>query len=304
MNIGDDVKREAKKLRGAGILTMCHASDWHKAIGLALSVRARCPGLPIAVVRPPSLHGRLSPYFDVYIDEIPGLRGFSHKLHLDQYSPFEKTLFLDADMLAMRDLRLLMAHWSGCDFTARGRLLDGGISNFGLDRRVVLCRLGKPRFSCVDGAGHYYFESPNCNAVFSRAREILGEYSRWAPGARVADEDLLGIVMTERGIHPFACGKQVVGFVKAMRGRAIGVDLLKGRCSYVDLAGDHVEPFLLHFAYNMSPIFYHNLLRKFSDAHDGPADVNWRLIGLKEFAHYTMWWGAKARVRRLLGPRR
>jgi len=259
---------------------MCHSADWHKAIGLSLSLRRRCPGLPIAAVASPALQERLKPYFDFVVNERPDVRGFAHKLYLEEYSPFTKTLFVDADMLVMRDLRLLMEQWSGCGFTARGRLLDGGVSNFNLDRRAILDRLGKDRFSCVDGAGHYYFERPACYAVFSRAREILSDYGRWAPGARVADEDLIGIVMTERDIPPFACKKQVVGFIKAIRGRPIEFDVLKGRCSYTDLAGDHVEPFLLHFPANMSPITYHGMLQVLSRTGGGPADVNWRLLGL------------------------
>lgn len=283
-----------------GVLTMCYDADWQKAIAMRFTLKARCPHLPVAVVAPLSLRPRIEPYFDFFIEEKPGIRGFRHKLYLDEYSPFERTFFLDADMFVMRDLRELMEEWAGSGFAVRGRPRTGGISSFGLDRKRIMDRLGKQEFYCVGGAGHYYFEKPACAPIFERAREVLNDYASWAPGARVADEDIFGIVMTERGHAPIR-SKQIVGFVNAAKPETLDFDPLQGRCSYTDLDGDDLQPYLMHFPRNMTPWTYHKMMRRICLTFDGPAGIPWRRLGAKEFLNHAVWWGLKERVRGIKG---
>lgn len=286
--------------RAAGILTMCYDADWQKAIAMRLTLKARSPQLPVAVVAPPSLRARIEPHFDIFIEEKPGIKGFRHKLFLDQYSPFERTFFLDADMFVMRDLSKLIEEWAGSGFAARGRTRTGGFSSFGLDRKRIMDRLGKQEFYCVGGAGHYYFEKPACLPIFERAREVLNDYASWAPGARVADEDIFGIVMTERDHAPVR-SKQIVGFIKAAKPETLDFDPVAGRCSYTDLEGDPLQPYLMHFPRNMTPWTYHRMMRRICSRFGGPTGIPWLRLGAKEFVHYSVWWGLKEKVHLLRG---
>lgn len=280
----------------SGILTMCYEADWHKAIGLSLCLRARSTKLPTAVVAPETLRAKLEPYFDNFIPERTDLRGFMHKVYLDEYSPFTKTLFLDADMLVFRDPQELFDRWAGNAYMARGRSVKEGKSSFGLDRARILERLNKKSFACIDGAGHAYFEKPACHVVFNRAREVLQEYSSWAPSAAVADEDILGIVMTELDIHP-ELNKQVVGFPKAILKTIAPMDPVRGTCEYIDLDGDHLNPLIMHFPRDMSPLLYHKHLALLSTQFQGPKGVIFRYIGWKEWGRHTVLHGIKRKLK-------
>lgn len=277
-----------RRVTSLGVLTMCHHSDWHKAIGLAMSIRARSPGTRLAVVADESLWSRLSPYFEYLIPEISGLRGFEHKVHLDDYSPFQRTLFVDADMLAFKDISSLISRWAGSPFIARGSVVQSGTSSFGLRRDTVLQRLGKSNYSCFDGAGHYYFEKPGCRPVFERGRELIRDINKGLPGARVvADEDVFGVVATELDIEPDQ-RKDVVGFLGAVQRWVDRAMIVEGRCRYIDLAGDLVEPVFLHFPRDMAPLRYHRLLSQLSKAYNGPADVGWLTIGWREWCRKSV----------------
>lgn len=283
----------------SGILTMCYEADWHKAVGLSLCLRARSTKLPTAVVAPETLRAKLEPYFNHFIPERTDLRGFMHKVYLDEYSPFTKTLFLDADMLVFRDPQELFDRWAGNAYMARGRSVKEGKSSFGLDRARILERLNKESFACIDGAGHAYFEKPACHAIFDRAREVLQDYSSWAPTAAVADEDILGIVMTELDIYPEE-DKQVVGFPKAILKTIAPMDPVRGNCEYIDLDGDHLNPLIMHFPRNMSPVMYHYYLSKIAKSDNLGKNIHWRIKGYKEWIQYSFFWGLKKQVRQLV----
>lgn len=287
------------EIANGGVLTMCYKADWHKAVGLSLCLRTRATKLPTAVVAPESLRGKLEPYFDHFVSERADLRGFMHKVYLDEYSPFTKTLFIDADTLVFRDPQELFDRWAGHAYMARGRSVKEGKSSFGLDRSRILKRLNKENFACIDGAGHAYFEKPDCHAVFDRAREILQEYSSWAPGAAIADEDILGIVMTEFDIYPEK-NKQVVGFPKAILKTIHPMDPVKGRCEYIDSDGDRLKPLIMHFPRNMSPIWYHRMLSNIAKQYNCQKKIQWISLGLNEWIQYSLLWNIKINMRKIL----
>ena len=93
-----------------GVLTLASPNDCLKAIGLSLSLKASNPGVPTAVACSPKLKAALSPFFDFVIEERPGLRGFVHKVYLDEYTPFDTTFFLDSDILLFPALEALRRH--------------------------------------------------------------------------------------------------------------------------------------------------------------------------------------------------
>jgi hypothetical protein len=85
-----------------GVLTLATDNDYLKAIGLALSLRVTNPAVPLAIACNASVAEKAGRFFDHVIPEQAGLRGFVHKVYLDRYSPFERTLFLDSDVLVFR----------------------------------------------------------------------------------------------------------------------------------------------------------------------------------------------------------
>ncbi len=282
----------------SGILTMCYEADWHKAIGLAMSLRMVKSELPVAVCCPPSLRSKVENHFDFYIPQRGDLSGFVHKLHLDEYSPFQRTLFIDADILIFRDPQELFDHWEGQPYMARGELLRESTSSFGLRRGDILAKMNKEHFSCIGGAGHAYFEKPACQPIFDRARQILLEYDQWAPGANIADEDIFGIVMTEREIFPDQ-RNDITAYSKIAAKNSLVVNVENGVCNFINSSGQKIHPLMLHFHTRANPIQYHAELTRLAKLYD-VRGVNWRTLGLSEWAHYQLWWGIKSKIRSIL----
>lgn len=89
--------------QGLLIVATGHPYYGRYAYNLALSVKAVDPYFPIAVVHSENSLNHLSVHQRKFFDHFILLpdadaKGFGCKLHLDQLSPFEETLFCDADM--------------------------------------------------------------------------------------------------------------------------------------------------------------------------------------------------------------
>ena len=272
-----------------GILVLSTESDWHKAYAMILSMRNFVDDLPVAVVGTSLVLQRLQPVTDVQIPEDPALKGFEHKLALDKYTPFKATLFVDADMLWFGSPYELIEKMSGYSYGVRGDY-RGGVSSFGLCRDQVLERTGKPAFVNISGAGHAYFTLPEAVTVFERSRAILKDYNVIAPGAGIADEDIVGIAMTELDIPPIK-DKNIVGFIKAAKPNTLKIDVCDVICEYVDLKGDRLKPVLMHFPRDMTPFFYTKLMKKLVAKYGADLTVNWCRKALHD------WWLGSIRAR-------
>jgi hypothetical protein len=276
-----------------GILTLATKEDYHKAIGLALSVRISNPGVPTAVACAPSLQSLVVPYFDYVVEEDASIHGFMHKLHLDRYSPFEETFFFDSDVLVFRPLRDVLGQWSTQSYTACGNYVSGGASPFGLDRTKVLKFIGHEKLVHIDGAGHAYFRKPQAYAVFDLAREVAADYHSYAGDARFADEDVMDIVMTKLGLVPMPHDGFWSRYISAKRW-SVDMDVAQGKCTYLSADnGLRQQPFMMHFAANEVPFVHMKqmrlLFRKFGVSTRGLMssamqdlylrEIRWRIAG-------------------------
>lgn len=265
-----------------GVLVLCTKSDWHKAFAMICSLRLHNKDIPIATVSTPDVLELLAPVSNYLVEENPNLRGFAHKLELDRYSPFQKTLFIDADMIWFDDPLKLIEKLRGQPYGVRGRYVSGGTSAFGLDRAEIAQKLGVDKVVNIDGAGHAYFEKPACQEIFEEARSILGNYSVIAPGARVADEDVIAIAMTRLHYAPVE-DKNIVGFCRAAIRKTITLDVTAGVCEYMDLDGDYVKPIVMHFPRDTCPWTYHRLMKEVVDGSGFALDIPWVWFALQDW---------------------
>lgn len=243
-------------LEDFGVLTLATPNDYLKAIGLALSLKVSNPGVPLAVACHPQLRHLLEPHFDHVVEEQKGIRGFAHKVYLDRYSPFKTTLFFDSDVLVFKPVVDYIKNWGGQPYAAVGKYFSGGFSAFGLDRAMILNRIGVERMVGIDGAGHALFRKPDCEKVFDRAREITKNYSEFAGKARYADEDVLNIVMTEQGLKPVHDDPFFSRYMSGVEGSMV-MDARKGVCCFIDTkTRQRMEPCMMHFAADEAPIPY------------------------------------------------
>jgi hypothetical protein len=245
-----------------GILTLATRSDYHKAIGLALSARVSNPGVPLAVACSLETQPLLRPYFDHIISEDPSLRGFAHKLNLDRYSPFKKTFFFDSDVLLFRPLHEVLEQWKGKHYAACGDYISDQVSPFGLDNAKVLKIIKHDRLVHIDGAGHAYFEKPECSEVFDQARNIAANYRYYAGEIRLADEDVMNIAMTLLRVEPMPHFGFWSVHASAKKG-TLRMDATAAKCSMVWAdTGQICQPYMMHFVANKAPFVYAMQLRK------------------------------------------
>jgi hypothetical protein len=261
-----------------GVLTLATRGDYLKAIGLALSLRVSNPGVPTAVACHPDLFPLLKPYFNHLVEEVKGLKGFAHKVFLDQYSPFRQTLFLDSDVLVFQQLRKHIELWPWQPYTACGEMIRGGVSSFGLDRQRVLRRLNVNEMVCIDGAGHAYFEKPACHNLFERARYITANYEEYGFGAVYADEDAMNMVMTEMYLKPAPYNRFFSRYLSVRKG-TINMDARIGVCGFVTAhTGEVLEPCMMHFAADEAPLAYGYQLRCLYKKFQVPSTGLWGMV--------------------------
>jgi hypothetical protein len=244
-----------------GVLTLAVHGDYHKAIGLALSVRVSNPGVQVAVACSKDARKFVAPYFDYVVDQDPSLRRFEHKLYLDKYSPFEETFFFDADVLIFRPLSEVIDRWRRQPYTACGNYATTGTSAFGLNTESVLRKIRHEKLVRIDGAGHAYFRKPECIAVFELAREIASNYRAYAGEISLADEDVMNIVMTKMDLSPISHLEFWSLYGSGKRG-SVDLNAAEGRCS-MDLVynGQTQHPYMMHFAAREAPFVHTKQLR-------------------------------------------
>lgn len=244
-----------------GFLILAIKKDYKKAIALSLRIRHLMPGIPIAVAAsPPSLEEKLRPFFDEFIHQDPKLKGFEHKLYLDKYSPFDKTFYLDADILMIEEISDFIRNWTGSAYAVRGHIVKEGMSSFGLDRKKVLNLISRDEFMNIDGAGHAYFEKPACYKVFDEARNIVLEYDKFGADG-LADEDVIGIALSKFGIKPKE-NNELLGSPWCAINNSFSIDVNKNICSYEDKLFGTVNPSLIHFATLAKPFTYAKEMQK------------------------------------------
>jgi len=237
-----------------GVITLAIPKDYKKAIALALTLKEHSPSLPISIVCSDALKPKVQPYFDRVILERSDLKGFEHKLYLDEYSPYQNTFFFDADILIIKDIMPIIKKWSGSAYAARGKLTEDGGSIFGLNRKFVLGLINKKQFSMIDGAGHAYFEKPACHEIFGVARDVMANYAKYK-AARFADEDAMGIAMTLLDIAPKQ-DKEFLGSPCYAINKSFKINTNNATCTYSDLVLGDVSPYFVHFPSLTYPFTY------------------------------------------------
>lgn len=239
-----------------GVLTLATKEDYLKAIGLALTLRISNPGLNIAVACEYEVKNYLIPYFDYVVTQDKSVKGFEHKLNIDKYTPFKKTLFLDSDIFVFRRLNDFIENWPKVPYTACGRYVYEGYSAFGFDRKLFIEKNNFEKMVCVDGSGHGYFILPDAIPFFDRARSIAKNYKEHAGDIRLADEDVVNMVMTEFGYDPAEYDDFFSRFLSAKKG-TLKMDIIKAKCGFFRKDNDvFQEPCIMHFAADEAPVYY------------------------------------------------
>lgn len=241
-----------------GILTIAQGDKRYidMAKMLATSLLLNAPDIKRAIVTDVS-ETEFDGLFDIYIpcNEAYG-KGFSQKLYIDKYSPFDETIFIDADCLIVSPLNNVFKLCAPHSFVVFGDQICTG--EWFMDVAEVCKRFNVPSLPQFNG-GLYYVKKDEVSAgVFNTARELMHQYTqiglstfRGAP----ADEPLFAVAMAINKINAI----DDLGFGMRTPIGIIGplyIDVLKQKCIF-NKEGVVVKPAVLHFPGSYADTFYY-----------------------------------------------
>ena len=187
------------------------------AANLAISVR-RADTRPIGILINPAV--RFNPDYVGLFDKVieipdrPGIRGAMNKARLFDHTPYDRTMYVDADCLLFSPrIEFFWRKYRGHPFAVEGhRQTEGPVfsCNLGEKDAAELCRLLNLPYISVFNAGVMYFErTPASKAVFARVLEFYEGPNHEAIGYRYkhpgeyADEPFFGTALASLDIQPF-----------------------------------------------------------------------------------------------------
>lgn len=238
----------------SGVLTMAWGADRYirMAKGMARSIRLLGPETKIAIVSDRPAH-TLEKWFDVVIPVRPeyGL-GLVQKLHLDEYSPFDETLFIDSDFLIYKDLKQVwerLAVPSG--FGILGHYMESGEAHYAVeDLSKFMSTLGLARMIMTNTGMLYFNAAGIASEVFTRARRLSADAAalgvREHPAGGHNDEPLLAAAAGQLGIEPLPWDPLVFSIGALPMDGLRGLNVCRHDSRHVYL-GKVVEPPAIHF---------------------------------------------------------
>ena len=240
-----DVKR--------GIITFAYGAQEYINLGIALgqSLSRSNPQIKRAIVTDSSL-GILSDLFD---EVIPLNREWgsdvSQKLHIDEYSPFDQTLFVDCDSLALADISFAFELFQNANACALGTEMWTAQSDLReADIAKVMESLNITGIPAFNGGVYYITRSgPQAN-VIQRARELLSNYRDYGfndfRSDGPADEMVMGAAMAELGCQLVDDKGLLMRTPIGLQGD-LHVDVIRGVAQF-NKSGCDVRPAIVHFA--------------------------------------------------------
>jgi hypothetical protein len=239
--------------RGRGILTFAFGKPKYveMAKSLARSLMLHSPREKRAVVTD-SNDPELRLLFDDVIPYRPEFgRNVRQKIYIDQYSPYEETLFIDGDSLVVGELEPFWSAFAGQPFGVPGHsVLRKGDWDEYMDVDHVLQVLGLTEVAKFNGGTYYFDRSRESEAFFGTAREVLSRSSELRlkdfRGDGACDEAVYAVAMALHGMPTTDMG---AGGMWTPIGATtpVVVDVEKGVCRFTK-RDRPVRPEVMHFA--------------------------------------------------------
>jgi len=130
-------------------------------------------------------------------------RGVRQKLYLDHYSPFEETLFLDADCLVFGSLKGIWEDCSAVDFGVFGNNITDIRSWWYFADATPGFLAGLRQIPRFNGGLYYFKKGAGTEAVFTLVRALADDYEESGLALfrqGVADEPLFAVALGRLGL--------------------------------------------------------------------------------------------------------
>lgn len=235
-----------------GILTLAYGPERfvEQARSLAHSLQVHAPHLPRTLVTDSKDPAILRMFTEIVPYRPEYGSGVRQKLFIDLYSPYEETLFIDSDCLALGNLDSFWSAFAGQCFGVPGyRYQEKGTVDAYMDLDHVLETLQVTRIPKFNGGTYYFVRSSKATEFFNTARHLLDNWTslrmREFRENGPADEAVYSAAMA---IHQIPLTSMGPGGMWTPCGYTgpLHLDVLKGTCSFKK-DGVMLAPEVVHF---------------------------------------------------------
>lgn len=239
-----------------GFLTVATGEYFHY---LAINMRnsyhySQKKKYPLCVITDPDGEELLRHYFDDIIVITEKNSGYINKLRIQSLSPYDETIFIDADTLIVRDI----SDWwdvfgsSGYDVTVWGWNCDMTNPRCGkLISTKAAEKYGLTRYIGFNGGVYYFKKTPTAEKIFTRAWELLDSYIEDEQNlfnGKMGDEPVMAVAMLENGVYGIEDPEKKRMFCTPGM-RNLKIDLLAGKCTFTKY-DYQVWPAVMHWGTN------------------------------------------------------
>ena len=236
-----------------GIITMAFGNQRYvdMAKDFALSLKLNAPFVPTAILTDSddpdlkSLFNHVLPYREEFGSNV------GPKFFLDMYTPFDETLYMDSDCLAVGDLETFWQSFSGQYFGVPGwRVLRKGDKDPYCDVDFLLNQFGIDYLPKFNGGAYFFRRCQETTLFFSLARDLFTRANSLRIGDfrddGAPDEPVVALAMAISGLNltPMPVG----GMMTPINSTGpIELNVLRGHCTFIK-EGNQVTPNIIHFA--------------------------------------------------------
>ncbi|SHJ85442.1 hypothetical protein SAMN05444159_1693 [Bradyrhizobium lablabi] len=243
-----------------GFLTIAigHERYLRQAEILSLSLRRNMPGVPLAIVTD---NDRLAASADVIVPPLSGIPvGVLQKAYLDQYTPFQETLFIDSDCIATRPFPNELEQIRKFEFTPAMEKFTAlnGTDEYIDNLSEALKLVGGEQFPKFNGGIYFFRKGELSSSVFRIAREIHSDYRKYGIKAfdksGPGEETVFALALAKLGMFDlYHDNGNLMRTPTGLKGK-ISIEPLGGGCTFERYDGV-VSPAICHFAgpYLFSP---------------------------------------------------
>jgi len=252
-----------------GLLTIAIGEKYSaQAKWLALSCMLHSPQTPRAVITGNA--GLLADYYDFVIPYNAALGDpFNTKLKLPYYTPFQKTLYVDADSLVYASLDYYFDVLNDAPVLYHGETLTGG--DWYMDIAAVMQKEQLPWLPKFNSGMLLFNLCDKAAAVFNTAYNSLQNSAAYGidyfRGKMLPDEPFLAIAFAKHGIRPTEDhGRFSYTLINAS---SVNLNIKKGIARFYK-NGRFVRPLIVHFCGRFGAFFYRREKRRLVSYIDNP----------------------------------
>lgn len=251
-----------------GIITYAYGASHYieMAKSLARSLRLHSPNVPRAIVTDNLNEKELLELFD-YVISVKEEYGTNvrQKLHAYDYSPFEYTLYIDSDCIAVRDINFIFDDFKGRSFSVPGNVyLQAGDKDDFVDDDI-LKRFNVTKLPKFNGGLYYFEKNDTAKALFETSLEFLSDWKKLGfnnfRGDGPNEERIFGIAMMLHNQSMFEDYGQMMRTPIGLCG-SFDIDAIRGKSSFQKY-NEVVSPALVHFAcvWGEHPVYHREVSR-------------------------------------------